>query len=81
MSKIAIAGGIVIPLGLAASTFSSALGAILAAPRKIQALGADKSFPSGKFNSFVAKGKGETNEPFNGTLITVAFSVLYLWPW
>ena len=78
MSKIAIAGGIVIPLGLAASTSSSALGAILAAPRKIQALGADKSFPSGKFNSFVAKGKGETNEPFNGTLITCVIAFVFV---
>ena len=78
MSKIAIAGWIIIPLGLAASTFSSALGAILAAPRKIQALGADKSFPSDKFNSFVAKGKGETNEPFNGTLITCVLAFVFV---
>lgn len=78
MSKIAVAGRIFIPLGLAASTFSSALGAILAAPRKIQALGADKSFPSEKFNNFVAKGKGETNEPFNGTLITCVLAFVFV---
>lgn len=78
MSKIAVAGMIFIPLGLAASTFSSALGSILAAPRILQALGADISFPSAKINKFVTKGKGDTNEPFNGTLITSLLAFVFV---
>ena len=40
MSKIAIWGAVVIPLGLAASTISSAIGSVMVAPRTLQALSA-----------------------------------------
>lgn len=80
MSKIAIFGGIAIPLGLAASTMSSALGSILVAPRTLQALGGDKSFPSRKLNLLFSKGRSETNEPYNATVITciIAFAFVAL---
>jgi len=44
MGRIAVAGNVVIPLGLAASTISSALGSVMVAPRTLQALALDKAF-------------------------------------
>ncbi|MCP4312559.1 MAG: amino acid permease [Bacteroidetes bacterium] len=78
MSDIAIMGGLVIPLGLAASTFSSAIGSILVAPRTLQALAADRSFPSRRVNSFLARGRGESREPFNATLVTVVIALVFV---
>jgi len=78
MSKIAIGGAFVIPLGLAASTLSSALGSVMVAPRTLQALGVDRSFPSKRLNSSVSRGKGETNEPFNATLITCVIALVFV---
>jgi amino acid transporter len=78
MADIAIAGAVIIPLGLAASTFSSAIGSILVAPRTLQALGGDESFPSKRFNAFLAKGRGETNEPYNATILTVTIALVFI---
>ena len=78
MADIAIMGGLVIPLGLAASTFSSAIGSILVAPRTLQALAADRSFPSRRFNIFLAKGRGENREPYNATLVTVVIAMVFV---
>ncbi len=78
MSKIAVYGKIMIPLGLAASTISSAIGSIMVGPRTLQALGVDKSFPSKKLNSFIAKGKPSTNEPFNSTVITCIIAFIFV---
>ncbi len=78
MSDIALFGAIVIPLGLAASTFSSAIGSILVAPRTLQALAADRSFPIRSLNSFLRKGSGESNEPFNATLVTVVIALIFV---
>jgi amino acid transporter len=78
MGDIAIAGVLIIPLGLAASTFSSAIGSILVAPRTLQALAGDHSFPSRRINSFLEKGRGETNEPFNATLVTVVIALVFV---
>jgi amino acid transporter len=78
MGDIAIAGAFVIPLGLAASTFSSAIGSILVAPRTLQALAGDGSFPSRRINRFLEKGRGETNEPFNATLVTVIIALVFV---
>jgi len=78
MSKIAIMGGLIIPVGLAASTISSALGSIMVAPRTLQALGLDNSFPFKRFNRFSAKGKKVSNEPFNATLITVIIAFIFV---
>lgn len=78
MSEIAYGGNIIIPLGLAASTISSALGSVMVAPRTLQALGIDKAFPSRKFNFFLAKGDKETNEPFNASLLTILIAFIFV---
>ena len=78
MSRIAVFGPLIIPLGLAASTISSALGSVLVAPRTLQALGYDRSFPSRKLNYILAKGRTETNEPYNATLITCIVAMIFV---
>ncbi len=78
MSRIALFGPLVIPIGLAASTISSAIGSIMVAPRTLQALGHDKSFPLRKLNILVAKGRGETNEPYNATLLTCIIAIVFV---
>ncbi|MDA3952639.1 MAG: amino acid permease [Bacteroidales bacterium] len=78
MSDIAMYGKWIIPLGLAASTISSALGSIMVAPRTLQALGHDKTFPFQRFNRQMAKGKAETNEPFNASVITILIAFVFV---
>ncbi|MFZ5941196.1 MAG: amino acid permease [Bacteroidota bacterium] len=78
MADIAIGGRFIIPVGLAASTFSSALGSIMVAPRTLQALAGDFSFPSRKVNRFLFRGKGETNEPANATLVTLIIALIFV---
>lgn len=78
MAKIAVGGSVIIPLGLAASTLSSAIGSILVAPRTLQALAGDMSFPSKRMNAFLAAGRGDTNEPFNATIVTVIIAFFFV---
>ncbi|MBN2615755.1 MAG: hypothetical protein JXR71_08690 [Bacteroidales bacterium] len=78
MSKIALYGWIIIPLGLAAATLSSAIGSILVAPRTLQAISIDSSFPSQKVNRFLGKGVGKTNEPQNATLVTLLLALVFV---
>ncbi len=78
MANIAMFGAIFIPLGLGASTISSAIGSVLVAPRTIQALAIDKSFPGKRINNWLSKGKGETNEPYNATLITLLIAMVFV---
>jgi amino acid transporter len=80
MARIAVFGSLIIPVGLAASTFSSALGSILVAPRTIQALASDRSFPFRRINSFLSKGRGESGEPVNATLVSFAIALLFVLP-
>jgi len=77
MSRIALWGPI-IPIGLAAATLSSAIGSILIAPRTLQALAGDQTFPSTFVNNFLNKGKGETNEPVNATLVTAVIVIVFV---
>jgi amino acid transporter len=77
MSKIALWGPI-IPIGLAAATLSSAIGSILIAPRTLQALAGDHTFPVRFINKFLGKGKGESNEPVNATLITSIIVLVFV---
>jgi amino acid transporter len=77
MSRIALWGPI-IPIGLAAATLSSAIGSILIAPRTLQALAGDQTFPSTFVNNFLKKGKGEANEPVNATLITSVIVIVFV---
>ncbi|NQY68022.1 MAG: amino acid permease, partial [Flavobacteriales bacterium] len=76
MSKIAIWGPI-IPIGLAAAAFSSALGSVIIAPRTLQALGVDRVFSSG-FSRWISKGKRSNDEPVNGVYITCAIGFFFI---
>ena len=78
MADIAWQGWWLIPLGLAAATISSALGSILVAPRTLQAIAADNIFPATGINHFLARGKGEGNEPYNASLITVVLAAFFI---
>ncbi len=78
MSNIAIGGKIIIPLGLAAATISSALGSVMVAPRTIQALAIDRSFPHSKINKWLAKGRKKDNEPINGSLVTCIIAIVFV---
>ena len=78
MAKIAIGGSLVIPLGLAASTISSALGSVMVAPRTLQALSIDRSFPSKLLNKWLAKGRESDNEPINASLITCVIAMVFV---
>ncbi len=78
MGKIAIGGMFFIPLGLAASTLSSALGSIMVAPRTLQALAIDLSFPSKKINNWLSKGRKSDQEPVNASLITIIIALIFV---
>ncbi|MCK4661632.1 MAG: hypothetical protein KAT68_02100 [Bacteroidales bacterium] len=78
MGKIALFGVFIIPLGLAASTISSALGSVMVAPRTLQALAADRSFPIRKVNLLLSKGKPVTNEPFNASIISCLIALIFV---
>jgi amino acid transporter len=78
MREITLFGQIMIPLGLAASTLSSAIGSVMVAPRTLQALGLDRSLPLKGFNIAVAKGKGEIREPFNATVVTCTIALIFV---
>jgi len=78
MSKIAIGGSIIIPLGLAASTLSSALGSVMVAPRTLQALATDESFPSQKINKWLSFSRKSDNEPVNASLVTILIAIIFV---
>lgn len=58
MGDIALFGSIIVPLGLAASTFSSALGSVMVGPRTLQAIALDNSLPIRSANRWVSKMRG-----------------------
>ena len=76
MGKIALWGPI-IALGLAAATFSSALGSIMVAPRTLQALASDKIIPNRGINAFLSK-ETKKGEPFNAAVITILIALFFL---
>lgn len=78
MSKIAIGGVFIIPIGLAASTISSALGSVMVAPRTLQALAVDRSFPMTAINRWLSKGRAKDGEPSNASLITCVIAMLFV---
>lgn len=78
MADIAWQGWWIIPLGLAAATISSALGSIMVAPRTLQAIARDRIFPAPKFNSWLAQGKGKSDEPYNASLITITIAAVFI---
>lgn len=78
MADIAWQGWLVIPIGLAAATISSALGSIMVAPRTLQAIARDKIFPTPRVNLFLSKGRGEKDEPFNASVITIIIAAAFI---
>ncbi|WP_303917504.1 amino acid permease [Draconibacterium sediminis] len=78
MGKIAIAGSVIVPLGLAASTISSALGSVMVAPRTLQALALDHAFPSKRINRWLSKANAADNEPQNASIVTVAIAFVFV---
>ena len=78
MSKIAIMGVIIIPFGLAACTLSSAIGSVMVAPRTLQALAMDSSFPSKKLNKWLSYCRKSDNEPVNASLITIIIALVFV---
>lgn len=69
MSRIAVWGPIIL-IGLGCATLSSAIGSILVAPRTLQALGGDGSFPGARLNSWLMQGVGKANDPRHATIVT-----------
>jgi amino acid transporter len=78
MAKIALYGAIAVPIGLAASTISSALGSVMVAPRTLQALAMDRAFPSKSINRWLSRGRDKDNEPINASLVTVLIALLFV---
>ncbi len=78
MKRIAILGPLIIPLGLGASTISSAIGSVMVAPRTLQALARDAAFPGRKLNYWLGKGKGENYEPFNSSIISIIIAFIFV---
>ena len=78
MAKIAIGGIVVIPLGLAASTISSALGSIMVAPRTLQALALDNAFPSKRANKWLSEVRLTDSEPVNSSIITIIIAFVFV---
>ena len=78
MNRIALGGMFVIPLGLAACTLSSAVGQMMIAPRTLQALANDNTFPIGRLNRFLARGRGKENEPVNGTIASFFIALVFV---
>lgn len=78
MGKIAVAGALVIPLGLAASTISAAIGSVMVAPRTLQALAGDSFFPSEQINRWLGAGKGKENEPYNASIVSCLIALLFV---
>ncbi len=78
LSEIALFGWIIIPLGLAAATISSALGSIMVAPRTLQAIAKDRIFPVPKLNIWLSRGTGEQKEPYNASVITIVIASIFI---
>ncbi|MEN8186861.1 MAG: amino acid permease [Bacteroidota bacterium] len=78
MSQIAIWGLFAIPIGLAASTISSALGSVMVAPRTLQALASDDSFPNTKINNWLSYERKKDNEPVNAALATCIIAMVFV---
>ena len=78
MADIAWNGWLLIPIGLAAATISSALGSLLVAPRTLQAIAKDRLLPSNPINYWLSRGRGKNNEPYNATLITIGIAVIFI---
>ncbi len=73
MSEVALVG-VLILAGVAASTLSSALGSVLAAPRTLQAVAGDSVVPR-----WMAGQMGSPTEPRAAVLLTGVVAVIVIW--
>ena len=64
------AWGPAILAGLCCATLSSAIGSVLVAPRTLQALGVDRTFPGKGLNAWLSRGTETANDPRHATIIT-----------
>ena len=78
MADIALFGSIIVPLGLAASTFSSALGSVMVGPRTLQAIALDNSIPIKSVNKWLSKTRNKDNEPVNSSIITCLIALVFV---
>lgn len=78
MANIAIGGKILIPLGLAACTFTSALSSIMVGPRTLQALALDNSLPIKSTNKWLRQTRKEDGEPVNASLVTCVIALVFV---
>ena len=78
MEDIAWQGWLLIPLGLAAATISSALGSIMVAPRTLQAIAKDRIFPSVTVNHWLSRGRGGHKEPYNASIATIIIAAIFI---
>lgn len=78
MADIAWQGWWIIPIGLAAATISSALGSIMVAPRTLQAIARDKIFPASQVNYWLSRGRGNNDEPYNASVITILIAAAFI---
>lgn len=78
MSDIAVGGKLLIPLGLAASTISSAIGSVMVAPRTLQALAKDRSLPTRGVNRVFSRINSDTGEPYNATFLTCIIALVFV---
>lgn len=77
MSRVAVWGNIIIPLGLAAATLSSAIGGMLVAPRTLQAIASDKTIPLRRINLFFARNNAR-KEPGNASIVSYAIALVFI---
>jgi len=54
------------------------LGSVMVAPRTLQALSVDRSFPNAKLNRWLARGKQADNEPRNAALVTCLIALVFV---
>ncbi len=78
MAGIAWQGWLIIPIGLAAATISSALGSLLVAPRTLQAIAKDRVLPFRRINYWLSKGRGQNKEPYNATVLTILIGIFFI---
>lgn len=78
MGDIAIGGSVLIPLGLAACTFTSALSSIMVGPRTLQALALDDSIPIRVSNRWLRRTRSTDNEPVNASLVTCLIALVFV---
>ncbi len=65
-------------IGLAAASFSSALGSIMVAPRTLQALAKDNVLPIPALNRLMQTGVGKSQEPIPATFVSGIIAVVFV---